>query len=409
MTFRDGLIAARSHIAFILGLAVAFSLVMALERWDIQAKIRQEALADLPSGARIEPTPHIPTVEPRPLTPQEEGWARTAWRYFERNTRAETGLADSVAGFPATTMWDTGSYLLALLAAERLGLLPKADFDQRLSAALASLLRLPLFDDALPNKSYDTRSLAMTDYNGRPTTRGIGWSAIDIGRILVPLGTIAWRYPEHAAEAGAVAARWRLDRVVRDGLLYGTTVTGEAAPAPHQEGRIGYEEYGALGYGLLGFDTSDALEVADFLEWVDVFGVKVPSDRRGPGAYGAQTYTLSEPYVLRSLEFEPSGSARELAFRVYEAQEARYDRDKILTAVSEDHLNQAPYFVYNTVVGNGRPWSTLTDTGADASAFRTLSTKAAFGWAALYDTPYARRLVEAASKLSDPEGGWYAG
>ena len=410
MTFREGLIAARSHIVFLLGLIVAFAIVMTLESWDLEASIRAKALRDLPSAATVSLSPDRPRAEPRPLTPEEQGWARTAWRYFEQNTRPGTGLADSVAGFPATTMWDTGSYLLGLIAAERLGLVPRDAFDSRLRTVLGSLAKLPLYDGALPNKSYDTRTLAMTDYNGKPSERGIGWSAIDIGRVLVPLSLVVWRYPEHAAEVQAVTARWRLDRVVRNGTLFGVTVTGDNAPVePQQEGRVGYEEYAALAYTLLGFDAYDALQLTDNLRWVEVEGVQVPADRREAASTGAQSYVLSEPYVLRGLEFAPSAVSAELAYRVYRAQEERYRRERVLTAVSEDHLDRAPYFVYNTVLANGTPWATLTDKGADASAFRTLSTKAAFGWAALYDTDYTRRLLTTAAKLTDPGRGWYAG
>ncbi len=410
MTFREGLVSARGHIVFVLGLVAAFSLVIALERWDVEAGIRERALAGLPDAAVVQPSSDIPTAPgPRPLTADERRWAEVAWRYFEQNTRPETGLADSVAGFPATTMWDTGSYLLGTIAAERLGLLPRDAFDRRLAAALASLARLPLFDGALPNKSYDTRTLAMTDYNGNPTGRGIGWSAIDIGRVLIPLGIVAWGYPEHAAAAEAVLARWRLDRVVEGGLLHGMTVGGDGVVATHQEGRIGYEEYAALAYALVGHDTFDALQVSDFLEWVDVEGVQVPADRRDPATLGAHTYVLSEPYALRLLEFDPGATSRELAFRVYRAQERRYERERVLTAVTEDHLDRPPHFVYNTVYANGKAWNTITDAGADASEFRTLSSKAALSWAALYDTPYTRRLAEAAAKLHDPQRGWYAG
>jgi hypothetical protein len=186
-------------------------------------------------------------------------------------------------------------------------------------------------------------------------------------------------------------------------------VAGDAPAAPQQEGRVGYEQYASLAYALQGFDTYDALQLTDFLRWVEVEGVQVPADRRDPATSGAQSYVLSEPYVLRGLEFAPSATSAELAYRVYRAQAERYRREGILTAVSEDHLDRAPYFVYNTVLANGKPWSTLTDKGDDASAFRTLSTKAAFGWEALYDTDYTRRLVATAGGLNDPGRGWYAG
>src|SRR5205085_6830788 len=98
----------------------------------------------------------------------------------------------------------------------------------------------------------------------------------------------------------------------------------------------------------------------------------------------AQDYVTSEPYVLAGLEFGWTGSARDYAWRVYRAQQARFRRTGNLTAASEDHVDQAPWFVYDTVYAGGKPWATITDRGEDAAALKALSTKAAFGWYALY-------------------------
>ena len=81
----------------------------------------------------------------------------------------------------------------------------------------------------------------------------------------------------------------------------------------------------------------------------------------------------------------------------------------MLTAVSEDHVDRSPYFVYNTVFTNGKPWNTLTEKGEDVSALRSLSVKAAFGWHALYRSEYTARLITAVAPLHDPAKGWYAG
>ncbi|MEM6374484.1 MAG: DUF3131 domain-containing protein, partial [Pseudomonadota bacterium] len=80
-----------------------------------------------------------------------------------------------------------------------------------------------------------------------------------------------------------------------------------------------------------------------------------------------------------------------------------------LTAVSEDHINQAPYFVYAGVWGDGEPWSVLTEEGTNHPELRTVSTKASFAWHALYNTRYTARLMEAVMPLSDPQKGFAAG
>jgi hypothetical protein len=113
--------------------------------------------------------------------------------------------------------------------------------------------------------------------------------------------------------------------------------------------------------------------------------------------------------VLDGLEFGWDSASRELAWRVFAAQQRRYERTGVLTAVTEDHIDQKPYFVYNTVFSDGKVWNTTTESGEDASAFRALSVKAAFGWYALFGTDYTRKLVEAVAPLHDAERGWYGG
>lgn len=397
--FRDGLLAARAHVVFLLGLASALALVVAIER---------PRLAPVASDA-VRALGPVPRTATAPLTPTERNWAAIAWRYFERNTQPATGLVNSVDGYPAASMWDIGSALLATVAAERLGLLSRGELDARLGRALTSLASLPLFDDALPNKSYDTATLTPVNYDGTPAPRGVGWSAIDLGRMLVAFDAIVWGYPELTPQVRAVLARWRLDRLTRDGLLIGARVGADQRTELLQEGRLGYEQYAARALALLGADVDVASRYDANLAYVEVEGIGVPGDARTAARYGAHTYVLSEPYLLDGLELGWDRDSEALAYRVYRAQEARHERTGVLTAVSEDHIDRPPYFVYNAVAADGRPWAAITDSGADASPHRSLSTKAAFGWWALLDTPYAVELLRAVASSYDPERGWYAG
>ena len=179
MTTHNGWRSARGHIVFLVALISAFAVVYALEQLETKGT----------PAATWEANPETPAPPPpyETLSPKQQDDARYAWAYFEGNTQPASGLVNSVAGYSATTMWDTGSYLLAAIAAERLGFVPREEFDRRMSQALDSLAALPLYDGRLPNKSYDTRTLEMTDYANTPMAAGIGWSALDIGRLLVPL------------------------------------------------------------------------------------------------------------------------------------------------------------------------------------------------------------------------------
>jgi len=398
MTFKDGILAARHHIVFLLGLCAAFGLVIYLENTEITRQ-----------AFKVEVNTEIPSREFSALTEQDIRWAKIAWKYFENNTHEETGLVNSVDGYPAATMWDTASYLLGLISAERLGIINKGEFKSRMTKALISLAELELHDGQLPHKSYNAKSLAMVDYTNKVTERGIGWSALDIGRLFVPFNILVWNYPEFTSYIGEITSQWDLEAMVIDGVLYGAEVNDLGETNYVQEGRIGYEEYAAKSVSLLGLDVSVALMYNDFLQYESIEGVDIPTDKRIPEIYTAHNYVVSESYILDAIEFGGDAISKEFAYRVYQAQENRYLQKGILTAVSEDNIDQAPYFVYNTVFSNGKAWNAITDTGEDASEFRTVSTKAAFGWHMLYDTEYTQKLVDYIGNNYIQDKGWLSG
>lgn len=404
MSFKQSLVRARSHIVLIVAILVSFAAVIAIDR-NSPAVTRAAAAAEIPLGDSTD-LPALPA--PRPLTEEEQAWARIAWRYFVRNTQAATGLVNSVDGFPSSTMWDTASYLLAVISAKRLGLIDANEFDRRISAALDALARIPLFDGQLPNKSYDTRTLEMVDYTNQKAASGIGWSAIDIGRLEVPFNILVWQYPEFTVAVSRVTRRWSISAIARNGELIGASRSTNKVVL-QQEGRLGYEQYAARTLLLTGVDCAKAATWPGHLGFVDIYDVPVPMDTRDPARYGAQNYVLSEPYMLAGLEFGLNGTAKEFAWRLLKVQRARYVATGQPTAVTEDHLDRPPYFAYNTVYSGGKAWATVTDSGADASAFRSVSTKAAFAWNALFRNAYTAKLVAVVQSANNPEKGWYAG
>lgn len=404
MSFKQGLIRARSHLIFLFALITAFALVFWLERVDVSGTGSAISFEE-----QVEQTADFEPVEPRPLTEQELVWAKIAWKYFQNNTIAETGLANSVDQYTASTLWDTSSYLMGVISAYRIGLIREGEFNARIYKALDSLAKLPLFEDKLPNKSYNTESLAMVDYTNKASEQGIGWSAIDIGRVMVPFNILVWDYPQHSRMVGKVLERWDVEPMLKGGTMFGAAVTDEGDTEYPQEGRLGYEEYASKSFNLMGMDVSAALDYLNFLKFVNVYGIEVATDSRDPQIYHAHNYVVSEPYILDGVEFGWDRVSREFAWRVYQAQELRYKETGILTAVSEDNIDQAPYFVYNTVFTDGEIWNAITEDGEDASEFKTLSTKAVFGWDALYATDYTQKMMDAIADAHDPERGWYSG
>jgi hypothetical protein len=336
--------------------------------------------------------------------------ARVAWRYFERNVHPATGLVSSVEGFPSTSAWDLGSSLIAALAARELGLVTPADLDERLSAVLRTLETMPLFAGELPNKAYDAATAVMTDYSNAPAPGGIGWSAVDLGRLVSALALVGDLHPAMRGRIERALARWNTCRLARGGELYGVHRDGEGRLRWLQEGRLGYEQYAAKALALLGVDASRARSYERHLAELSVLGVPVPHDARARARFGAVDALVTEPWALDALEFGLDRAAAPLARRVFEVQKRRWERTGIVTALSEDHVDRPPWFVYDAIVANGAPWRTVDPGGQEIAGLRGVSTKAAFALAALHpDDPYARVLRAAVGAARDPERGWFAG
>jgi hypothetical protein len=119
------------------------------------------------------------------LSPQEQEWARIAWRYFENNTQPQTGLVNGSDKQPRVTLWQMGDTLIALLAARELDLVKEAEFDARLTRLLGTLNRLTLTDTRTPGRLYSSRTATPIDFSGKPVKSG--WSAKDLARLMLAL------------------------------------------------------------------------------------------------------------------------------------------------------------------------------------------------------------------------------
>jgi Protein of unknown function (DUF3131) len=345
-----------------------------------------------------------------PLNPQEQEYARIAWQYFLNNYQSRTGLTNAADNYPSATLWDMGNYLTAINAARWLGMVDQQDFDYRINQFLTTLAELPLFEQALPNKVYKTDSVEMVDYKNQPTERGIGWSAIDMGRMLTSLQIVRSCHPQYSDWILGIVSSWQLGRSIQNGELYGAKLEPNGQVSILQEGRLGYEEYAARGYEQWGFDLSKAIALAPY-KLVEVEGVKIPVDPRDYKSTHANNYVVSESYILESIEFGLPDELKPYAVNVLEAQKRRFEKTGYLTAVSEDNIDRDPYFLYSTVYANDAPWAVITDENRSHNNLRSLSTKAAFGWHYLYpDNAYAQKLLSQAAQLTDPKGrGFYAG
>jgi len=351
-------------------------------------------------------------LRPKPLCAHDLELAKIAWKYYEVNYQPKTGLVNSVDGYPSTTLWDSGSALGATIAAHQLGLITAKDFDDRITSLLATLNTLPLYRNEVPNKAYHTVTAKMVDYANKESPDGIGYSAIDLSRMVTFLDLLGCLYPRHKTAAQRVLHRWSFCRIIAGGQMFGAAFDRAAVQESlNQEGRLGYEQYAALGWKRLGFDVHESATYRNAsTQTIKIDNVAIAYDVRDPRKFGAYNYVVTESYALEGLEYGRSAESAPLLRAIYEVQKRRYTRTGIVTAVSEDNVDRDPWFVYNTIFAAGTPWNTITDTGRDMSALKTTSVKAAFALAVLFpDDDYSKVLFDKIATAYDPAKGWYSG
>jgi hypothetical protein len=342
------------------------------------------------------------------LNAVEMATARQAWLYFQRNWNDKTGLVNSVDGFASVTLWDQAAAIAALVSARELNIIPAAEFEVKMTKMLQTLARMPLYKGELPNKVYNAKTLLPVNYGQLDKREEIGWSAIDLGRMALWLKIVEAKYPKMRSPVQAVWKHWQVKRLTKNGQMYGTAAV-QGKEQYNQEGRLGYENYAAYGLKLWGLDVKQALEYRSNTAFVNLYGQGIPYDRRDASNSGANNYVLSEPFILDGIETGFQALPKAYADRILAAQQARYQATNQLTAVTEDNLDRPPYFVYNSLFVNGKPWTAITDTQEQHNNLRFLSTKAAIGWNVLYNSDYTRQLFDFVQTNLKSQHGWYNG
>jgi hypothetical protein len=331
--------------------------------------------------------------------------ALTAWHHFDKALwHPATGLAKATPHYDRLTPWDIGSVLASLYSAHKLQLIGDAEYQKRLGKTLRTLESIPLYRNAVFHKKYSAQNARMIDRNNAVSRTGYGWSATDLGRILVWLYIVAENDARFRDRAVRIAKRVRFEETTENGYLYGGLWGTRGKLWKFQEGRIGYEQYAAQGYAWWNADVGNALDLMKNAKPVEVLGVTVLADRRGLDRLN------SEPFILAGLEFGWSPEMRELALNVLAAQEARYKQTGQLTMVSEDALNVKPhYFYYYCVYCNGKSFVVdVAEPGKSLDGPRWISTKAAFGWHTLVGNDYTRAVLQEIGKAK-VNSAWSSG
>jgi hypothetical protein len=360
----------------------------------------------LPIPATLAPTTADPAAQ-RALMLRS---ARTAWRFISRNV-APTGFVGATESYPYATVWDMASALAATWSAREAGLIGSSAYRAAIDRALTTLLVMPRYDSVAFNKMYAVRTGRMVDRLVQPSAEGYGWSALDHGRLLIWL-RIVGQDTAYTARTRAIVGRLHLDRLVVDGYLRGQDLNPRygqpliAKTRVYGEGRIGYEQYAAEGYALWGVRAPLAIDFAANGQPISVEGSTVLADVRGTDVL------TSEPFIMMGLELGWHTSHwRALSLAMLAAQEARSRETGRITMVSEDAVNDPPWFFYYYLLyRDGRTFLVTSPLGHTSPNFpRWVSTKAAFGYHALAPGDFTWRALQTVQPAGATGGGWTAG
>lgn len=331
--------------------------------------------------------------------------ARSAWAFVEASYSPKTGLAVPQPTWQYPTVWDIASTIAAYYSARGLGYISDEEYQRRTLLALKTMQAARMYQNVAYGRNYDAKTGELIGHDQKPSASGTGYSAIDLGRLLIWLKIVSQDSPQLAEAAEAVARRINAKHVVRGGYMYGETLTKEGELLKFQEGRIGYEQYSAAGFQLWGMKADRAAKVSSNGRKIKVLGLPMTADKR------KLDRITSEPFIMHGLEIGLTGEMQEVAWQTLALQAQRYATTGIMTLASEDALNVKPYyFYYYCVYCSGKPFViNVHRPGTELDEPRWLSSKAAYAWHALMPSKYTWTAISSVKAAHQPGIGWATG
>ncbi|HZF74012.1 MAG TPA: DUF3131 domain-containing protein [Gemmatimonadaceae bacterium] len=333
--------------------------------------------------------------------------ARNSWNFVNSITEPTTGLARAHARYSYVTLWDVAGSIAANYVAHELAFINDETYDAHISKILSTLSTVDLFDKGALNRTYDAKTGRMVDNASHLSSVGAGFSSVDIGRLLIWLRILSTKQPKYAPLAAQIVRRLDMSKLLDDGFLRGIDVDPRGrSRSDFQETEIGYQQYSLSGFAMWGARVDrSGLDVKQNVRVVNIMGTRLLTDDRG------NDRVMSEPYIMLGIELGyRSPELRYQASQVLAAQNARYQRTRLVTAVTEDALPDPPYyFYYYSLWHNGRPFM-VEGKGQNQVVERPrwVSSKAAFGWNAVFPNPYTALLLQTVQPARTANG-WGAG
>jgi len=326
--------------------------------------------------------------------------AQVAWRYLERFTHAKTGLCPATVNFApggrlheTVTMWDVGSQINALVAAEQIGLIDTPRRDAAIRRILPNIAGRVSQERRLPQGWIRTDRIKWGNKN---------FDGCDAGRLLAALDHLR-RNSDFGDRLEELVATYDLDRVIFDGAIHsvidGTLKSTFVSHCAH---------YAALAFRRWGLEVRSPYETFDGRSEVDgQMALLEAAARIGP--FGA------EPLLLEAMELGMSPESAYLADVLFSTQVEEYRDSGRLVCVSEGPIDRSPWFLYQGLQldAPGRTWA--MDTVGKEPQYRTpefvrthlaVSSKAAYLWSAYQPHDYSDRLRQHVRKTAKTDNGF---
>jgi len=275
------------------------------------------------------------------------------------------------------TDWDLASYIQAILAAEKLGILHReGDWGSvnRVERILRFLETRPITDNRLSYVQYDAETGQVPEDMKKSTVDPSHW-----GKLLLALDDLRRVRRDLETRINHIVARYDTKLLAESGYF--------ASPDM-------YPFYVAQGYWAFGYPTPKLTDLANLGEGstIEVHGLSLPRAR-----------ITSDPLVLATLEDRTNQIYRICTNRIYEAQKRRSDQTGILTAYGEGVYPNPPYYAYEWVItADGEQW--IVQVGEEVKNLEMLYTKIAFAFHAIYSDDYTKKLLEKVADLASNRG-----
>ena len=324
--------------------------------------------------------------------------ATYAWAYYRPNVGVDpnTGLPWAASlSFSGFTDWDLGSYIQAVIVAQKIGLIDTngtwgsyARFDR----VLTFLENRPLNAYGYPFQFYDARNGREYYPDSNASTKIV--DIADTGKLLVALNNLRYFNDTFAP---------RINTIVLGGRSNYTAVAANISKNSHLKDIYGYYVYSGFASfwpQQLGAVPSAIIDYILNSQNITTYGVTLP-----------RSNICIEPLLGSIFELDNGDSAKlmGLATQVYFACEAYYNSTGQFMAPSEG--SNGNEWLYEWVVApNGEAWRIMDTSGNYRDMDFIVYNKVAFGFLALFNTDFARDMVIwLEDALPNPTNGYHDG